>query len=234
MSHAPLRVESVTHRFGSRTVLKDISFSLPKGKVTALLGPNGAGKTTLFRILTGLIAPTEGVVQYGEYNLIEKPVEARREFVYLSDEPQVYPYLSGEEYLHLTAATRGLNKEDVKEHIASITHIFPNLPSLQEPLGDQSRGSRQKILFLGALLSQPRVLLSDEPIVGLDPTSIQQFGDQLRRFADDGGSVLLALHTLDFAEQFADQVIILADGELKTSESVGRKKLQTLYETHTQ
>lgn len=233
MSKTVLSLQKISHSFGKKSVLKNISLELPSGKVYALIGPNGAGKTTLFRILTGLVQPDSGEVAYDTYSLHTHPVEARKQFVYLSDEPNVYPYLSGEEYLHLTGSLRGLKKTQVEQEIKRLKKVFPHIPSLTEPLGGQSRGNRQKILFLGALLSQPKVLLSDEPIVGLDPTSIELFGEQLQAYAKNGGSVFLALHTLDFAEKFADTAVILVDGKIQAVEPISPGSLQKLYRTHT-
>lgn len=233
MTDAPLNIHNITHRFGKKTVLDNVSLQVEKGEIYALIGPNGAGKTTLFRVLTGLIQPDSGTVSYGKYTLHENPVQARKQFVYLSDEPSVYPYLNGEEYLHLTASLRGLKQSAVEKHITHLTSIFPHGPSLHEPLSEQSRGNRQKILFLGALLSEPEVILSDEPIVGLDPSSIELFGKQLRHYADAGGSVVLALHTLEFAEQFADEVALLVNGSIVATEEVSKGNMKKLYEKHT-
>ncbi len=233
MPTAALSLKNISHSFGKKEVLRNISWQLQPGKTYALIGPNGAGKSTLFRILTGLIRPTEGSVQYGTIDVATQPVEARKQFVYLSDEPSIYPYLSGEEYLHLMASTRGIDRGEATKRLQKIERLFPHLPSLHEPLGEQSRGTRQKILFLGALLSQPRVLLSDEPIVGLDPTSIHQFGKQLRSYAQSGGTTLLALHTLEFAQEYVDEVAVLVNGEIRTTAEVTGSTLEKLYQKYT-
>jgi len=233
MPESLLSLRNITHSFGHKTVLKNVSCSLEPGKIYALIGPNGAGKTTLFRILTGLITPDSGSVTYNHIDLAQQPVEARKQFTYLSDEPNIYPYLSGEEYLHLTASLRGITEADASERISLLKKSFDQLPDLHEPLGEQSRGNRQKTLFLGALLAKPQVILSDEPIVGLDPTSIQAFGEHLRAFSQEGGCALLALHTLDFAQEFADEVIMLVDGTIVATEAVTKQNLQSIYKAHT-
>lgn len=234
MKTPALSVNQIKKHFGHKQVLKNVSFDVHPGQVMTLVGPNGAGKTTLFRIISGLMSPDEGSVSLFGQDPFQRPEQALKHVMFLSDDPEIFSYLTSREFLHYHSALRGLNQKDVNLRLPKLMGIFPNLPDLDEPLGQQSRGSRQKILFLAAWLAEVRLIVTDEPIVGLDPVSIEALSAQLQQFADDGGAVLMALHTLDFAEEVATDIIGLNNGLLIGPEPAKRKNIEKWYSDHVQ
>lgn len=229
-----LVVQKVTKRFGELSAVKDISLSISPGTIYALIGPNGSGKTTLASCIVGLLRPDVGNVLIAGIDIQKDSVKAKRLFSYVSDNPAIYPYLTGLEFLRLTAKLHGFSKEDTEKRISEIKNIFPIEDILKTTTDSYSRGNIEKTAFLAAILSQPSLLIIDEPIVGLDPASVQILGDTLKQFAKDGGAVLLSTHTLTFAKKYADKVGIVQGGVLVKEITVTSKTdLEEIYEKTT-
>ena len=227
-----LRIQDLTKKFGERTAVKSVSLSVAAGEVYALIGPNGSGKTTLLNNVVGLLKPDRGKVLICEVNIDTKPQLAKSLFGYVSDNPQNYLYLTGLEFLGLSASLRGLSPEMTEIKITELSGLFPIREILQERMESYSRGNLQKIAFLAALIGDPKVLVIDEPIVGLDPVSVKIFGYKLKDYAERGNAVFFSTHSLSFAEKYADKVGILDLGEL-TYEAKTYKNLEELYLKHT-
>lgn len=217
--------------FGTRAVLKDVNFSVRQGTVHALVGPNGAGKTTLIKLLVGLYVPTHGHVEICGVDVSKHPLEAKRRFGYISDDPVAYGYLSGLEFLLLTARLREMEMGSIEHRIKELIEIFPIQDIIHQPMTQYSRGNRQKLAFLAAMLTKPEVLIIDEPIVGLDPTSIEVFGKTLRVYVHDGGAVLFSTHILDFAKEYAHHVTLMKQGSIIADEKITlHTNLEHLYQ----
>lgn len=209
-----LVVQKVTKSFGGMVALNNISLSISPGTIYALVGPNGSGKTTLSNCIVGLLSPESGSMQVRGIDIQKDPVKAKHLFSYVSDNPAIYPYLTGFEFLKLVAKIHGFSKEDAGKRIEELKSIFPIEDVLNITTDSYSRGNIEKTAFLAALLSRPSLLVIDEPIVGLDPTSVKILGDTLREFAKKGGAVLLSTHTLSFAKKYAHKLGILVSGKL--------------------
>lgn len=223
-----LRIKDLTKKFGKVTVIKSVSLSVKKGEVYALIGPNGSGKTTLINNVVGLLKPDHGSIMICGVDLISKPQLAKALFAYIPDNPQNYLYLTGLEFLRLTAGLRGMDKNATAKRVSELSDLFPIKDILEERLENYSRGNLQKTAFLASLLSDPKILIIDEPIVGLDPVSIQIFGNKLKKFASLGNAVLFSTHSLSFAEKYADKVGLLDQGKL-IYETSSFKNLEDLY-----
>ena len=208
---------SVTHLhkiFGKKRAVDDVNFSIESGKIFALIGPNGSGKTTIVKIITGLLTPTSGTVRIDGHDVARDPIGAKSRVGYIPDEPAVWPTMTGEEFLHLTGALFGMSVHEREARVKELLPLF-HLNGLEKELfGSYSRGSRQKFSILAALLHKPKLLVVDEPIVGLDPQSATVAKGLFRTFARGGGSVLLVTHTLSAAEELADQVGVLKNSRL--------------------
>lgn len=219
----PLVVNNLTKRFGSFTAVNDVTLSLKKGDIYALIGKNGAGKSTLLKVITGLLLPTSGSVGISGEDINAHPVEAKSHFGYVPDEPTAYGYLSGREFLVMTARIRGMSKNRTKERVEELVSLFPIKDSIDLPMKEYSRGTKQKVAFLAALLSEPELLLIDEPIVGLDPLSMTIFGETLKKYTKGSGAVLFATHTLPFAKEYATRVGVMNEGKIITEEQITKE-----------
>lgn len=209
-----LKVENLTKKFGKINAVEQVSFTLLSGEVFALVGPNGSGKTTLENCIVGLLHPDQGKVLINGFNVHEFPLEARKNFSYISDNPYIYPYLSGSEFIRLSGKLRGLSSAQINRRLKEVSEIFPIAQILDRLSSSYSRGNIEKTAFLASIVSSPSLLVIDEPIVGLDPESIKILGESLRSFVSKGGSVFVTTHTLNFAQAYADRVGFMKSGRL--------------------
>jgi ABC-2 type transport system ATP-binding protein len=211
---AGLQLERLTKQFGALTAVHDLTLAVAPGEIYGLIGPNGSGKTTTVKMLTGLYRPTAGRIVVGGVDLAAEPERAKRAMGYLPDEPFVYDKLSGREFLHLMGELYGVPPDVRATRIERLLGVFPLSAVIDTYVERYSRGNKQKLTILAALLHEPRVLVADEPIVGLDPESAIATREIFRTFAAGGGSVLVCTHTLAFAEAVCHRVGLLAAGVL--------------------
>ncbi len=209
-----LRLDGVTKRFGALTAVRALSLAVQPGEIYGLIGPNGSGKTTTVKMLTGLYRPTAGRILVDNVDLAAEPERAKRTMGYLPDEPFVYEKLSGREFLHLMGELYGVPRSSRDARIERLLGLFPLSAVIDTYVEHYSRGNKQKLTILAALLHEPRVLIADEPIVGLDPESVIATREIFATFARGGGAVLLCTHTLGFAEAVCHRVGLLSAGVL--------------------
>ena len=215
MTGRPLAVlRSVSHRFGERQVLSDLSLEVRAGEVFGLLGPNGAGKTTSLRILTGLLAPTAGEVEIDGIDLLRQPLEARRKFGYVPDGAPLYSNLTPFEHLALVGRLHGLSEAALTTEATRLLEALELLKRRDDPVGRFSRGMRQKTAIACALLPRPPLLILDEPLTGLDTGTTQVLKALLRGWAERGGAVLYTSHLLEVVERVCDRMAVLSEGRL--------------------
>jgi len=209
-----LDIHNLGKNFGKLEAVKGVTIKVETGEIYTLIGPNGAGKTTLVKTLTGLIPPTTGEVEILGLNVWTQPVPAKRLLGYIPDEPWVYPYFSAREFLELTGDLHGLARHETEKRIKELSRLYQIETLLDGNFSDFSRGNKQKTVIVAALIHQPKVLVIDEPIVGLDTQSQHITKDLLLKFAHEGGAVFLCTHTLSIAEAIADRIGILHHGRL--------------------
>ena len=209
-----IRVENVSKRYGSKVAVSDLSLHVPPGELFAFLGPNGAGKTTTIKMICGLLFPTSGTVTVGGFNLATRGDQARALVSYVPDQPFLYEKLTGREFLQFTADLYGMAPDRSREKIAEVINLF-HLEEFVDDLTERySHGMRQRTVFAAALVHEPKLLIADEPTVGLDPKSIRELKTLLRELAERGMTVFLSTHTLDIAEELADRIGIIDRGQL--------------------
>jgi len=209
-----LRLDRLTKRFGPLVAVDDLSIAVRAGEIYGLIGPNGSGKTTTVKMAVGLYRPTGGRVEIAGVDLAVEPERAKRALGYVPDEPFVYDKLSGREFLHLVGELYGIPPAERGVRIERLLGLFPIAEVIDGFMERYSRGNKQKLTILASLLHEPRVLVIDEPIVGLDPESAIKTRELLLAFARDGGAVLLSTHTLAFAESVCHRVGLLKAGRL--------------------
>jgi ABC-2 type transport system ATP-binding protein len=209
-----IRLTDVSKKYGAKVAVRDLNLHVPPGELFAFLGPNGAGKTTTIKMLCGLLFPTAGTVRVGGFDLSTHGDEARRLISYVPDMPFLYEKLTGREFLQFTCDLYGLEPDHARERIASVVETF-RLDDFVDDLTERySHGMRQRTVFAAALVHEPRLLIADEPTVGLDPKSVRELKVLLRQQTAAGVTVFLSTHTLDIAQELADRIGIIDHGRL--------------------
>jgi len=207
-------IANVTKRYGPKVAVQDLSLHVPAGELFAFLGPNGAGKTTTIKMLCGLLFPSAGTVRVGGFDLAAHGDQARALISYVPDQPFLYEKLTGREFLQFTADLYAMPPARSREKIDEVIGLF-HLEEFVDDLTERySHGMRQRTVFAAALVHEPKLLIADEPTVGLDPKSIRELKTLLRELAAGGMTVFLSTHTLDIAEELADRIGIIDRGRL--------------------
>ena len=209
-----IEFSNVTKKYGAKVAVEHLDLRIGAGELFAFLGPNGAGKTTTIKLMCGLLFPTEGTVCVGGYDLKEDGDQARRLISYVPDQPYLYEKLTGREFLRFIADMYAMEPGHGRHRIEAMIELF-ELDDFVDDLTERySHGMRQRTVFAAAFLHEPRVLIVDEPTVGLDPRSVRLLKDLLRQEVGRGMTVFLSTHTLDVAEQLADRIGIVEHGRL--------------------
>ncbi|MCC7071117.1 MAG: ABC transporter ATP-binding protein [Deltaproteobacteria bacterium] len=214
MSAPLLELDGLARRFGARWAVQGLSARLGAGEVVGFLGPNGAGKTTSIKMIAGLLVPTAGRIVLDDIDVAKHPEEAKRRLAYIPDRPYVPERLSARELLGYIAGLYGLDDGVAGERGMHELARFGLKGREDDLLGTYSHGMRQRVLLAAALMRAPRVLLVDEPMVGLDPQGMRLVKRVLREVADGGAVVLMSTHTLDVVEEVCDRVLVMGQGRL--------------------
>ena len=209
-----IQFEHVSKSYGTKSAVADLELSIPAGELFAFLGPNGAGKTTTIKMMCGLLFPTSGRILIGGYDMARQGDLARPLLSYVPDQPYLYEQLTGREFLQFIADMYGLPPDLGRERLAEVIRQF-DLETFVDDLTERySHGMRQRTVFAAALVHGPKILIVDEPTVGLDPYSVRQLKDLLRRQADSGTTIFLSSHSLDVVEELADRMAVINHGRL--------------------
>jgi len=208
-----IEIEGLTKRFGRKTAVKDLSLHARPGELYAFLGPNGAGKTTTLKVVTGLLRPSAGRVSVCGHDVHADGIAARRVLSYVPDQPFLYEKLSGREFLLFVARLYRMDAAASDRRIDELSERFGTTEYLDDLAESYSHGMKQRVVLSAAILHDPKVLVIDEPMVGLDPRSSRLVKDVLREMVGDGVCVFMSTHTLSAAEEVADRVGIIQNGE---------------------
>lgn len=209
-----IEVRELIKNYGHLQALKGVSFSVADGEIVGLLGPNGAGKTTIIKILTGYLQPDEGTVEVDGLDVLTQTQAAQARIGYLPENAPLYPELSVQAYLKLMADLRQLPAAEQRERLSEAIHATALADRLTQPIGQLSKGYRQRVGLAQAILHRPRLLILDEPTVGLDPTQIVEIRGLIRRLSEHS-TILFSTHILTEVEALCDRAIILMNGEIR-------------------
>ena len=209
-----IRTEHLTKRYGSLTAVNDLNLDIAQGEFFAFLGPNAAGKTTTIKLLTGLLKPTAGRALICGFDIQQNPVEARKLISYVPDLPFLYDKLEPMEFMLFVGQLYGMERSVVLRAADELFELFDLNSNRTQLIEDLSHGTRQRVVIASALLHNPRVIIIDEPMVGLDPRSARVVKDVLKARSRAGTTVFLSTHILHIAEELADRVGILNRGKL--------------------
>jgi ABC-2 type transport system ATP-binding protein len=215
-----IRAEGLTKRFGNFTAVDGLDLQINGGELFCFLGPNGAGKTTTIKMIIGTLVPTEGRVFLDGIDVYKEPVKAKRVLGYVPDEPNLYEKLTAIEFLSFIADIYRLDRTRARKRAMELLEMFELSGRANEQMGGYSHGMKQKVALAAALLHEPKVLLLDEPTVGLDPKGARMIKDILRGLCDRGTTVFMSTHILEIAERMADRVGIIQNGRLRAIGSV--------------
>ncbi len=210
-----LEIKNITKTYGKDTLaVDDLSLTIKDGQIVGFIGPNGAGKTTTIKMLTGILKPDTGSISINGYDIVKNAIMAKRQFGFVSDNPNVYPKLRGREYLNFIA---DMYEVDYQRRDQQIKH-YSNLLKMEDVLDDKiatySHGMRQKIMVIAVLIHDPYLLILDEPLTGLDPQSSFVLKELMKERAAEGKSVFFSTHVLEIAEKLCDQIAIVNLGRI--------------------
>lgn len=209
-----IRLEGLSKSFGAYAAVSDLNLEVKAGEIVGFLGPNGAGKTTTVKMMTGLLKPTSGRVLIGGRDMADDPIAAKRAMGLVPDEPFVYPKLTGAEYLRFVGELYGVPLADMRKRVPELLEMFELTPWGGELLESYSHGMRQKLVIGGILLHDPKVLVLDEPMVGLDPKSARLVKDIFIRLAGRGTAIFMCTHVLEIAEKLCHRIGIMIGGKM--------------------
>ena len=212
-----ISLRGLNKRFGNTWAVKNLSLDIPYGTICAFLGPNGAGKSTTLRLVAGLLFPDSGSILVGGMNPMKQWIGVRRNLSYMPDIPFLYGKLTGEEFLRFVGGLHSMEEPILSDRIAYFVDKFALSQYHRLRVEGYSHGTRQKYVVSAALISSPKVLLVDEPMVGLDPASRRTLMDLFRQEADNGTGILLSTHTLSVAQDMADHIAVIDKGSLVLS-----------------
>ena len=217
-----IEVNRLTKSYASIPAVNGVTFTIQPGQVLGYLGPNGSGKSTTVKILTGLMAPTSGEVRFNGEDIRKDPAGYKSRLGYVPEESNLYPYLSGGEYLQMVGTLRGIESSVLEKKINDILDLFSLSGHKYSPLLSYSKGMRQRILISAALLHDPEILIFDEPLSGLDVTSAAIFRHLVQRLAAEGKHILYSSHVLEVVEKVCSHALILNKGNCVAYNSVER------------
>jgi ABC-2 type transport system ATP-binding protein len=210
-----IELEGLSKKFGSFYAVRDLSLKVRPGEILGFLGPNGAGKTTTIRMMAGLMKPTSGRILLDGKDVFRKPDEAKAILGYIPDRPYLYEKLTGGEFLEFIAGLHQLRREDGwEERSQGLLEYFDLLPWRRELIESYSHGMRQRLIIIAALLHRPKVLVVDEPVVGLDPRGVRLVKSLFRNLVNDGMTLFLSTHILGIAEELCPRIGIIHEGQL--------------------
>lgn len=209
-----IEVRDLIKAYGHIQALKGVNFSVADGEIVGLLGPNGAGKTTIIKILTGYLQPDEGIVEVDGLDVLTQTQAAQARIGYLPENAPIYPELSVQAYLKLMADLRQIPAQEQRARLSEAIHATGLADRLTQPIGQLSKGYRQRVGLAQAILHRPRLLILDEPTVGLDPTQIVEIRSLIRRLSEHS-TILFSTHILTEVEALCDRAIILMNGEIR-------------------
>ncbi len=213
-----LKIEHLTkHYRGSSKGVTNLSLHIAPGDIYAFIGHNGAGKTTTLKCVAGIQDFDAGTVQICGYDIRKNPLGCKRQFAYIPDNPDLYEYLTGIQYLNFIADIFGVNAREREERIKKYGDGFEITASLGDLISTYSHGMKQKLALLSALVHQPKLLILDEPFVGLDPKAAVILKTIMHSICAEGGAIFFSTHVLDVAEKLCNKVAIIKDGTLVTS-----------------
>ena len=209
-----LKIENLTKTYGNKKAVDGLSLHIQKGEIYGFIGHNGAGKTTTLKACCGILSFEEGEIFVDGVSIREKPLDCKAKIAYIPDNPDLYAFMSGIQYLNFVADIFKIPSNVRKERIRKYGDIFDLTKDLAQSISAYSHGMKQKLAVISALIHEPKLILLDEPFVGLDPKAAHSLKEIMREFCDNGSAIFFSTHVLEVAEKLCDKIAIIKDGKL--------------------
>ena len=209
-----LRIENLTKIYGEHKAVDDLSLHIAPGEIYGFIGHNGAGKTTTLKSVAGILRFDAGDIFINGKSIKAEPVACKREMAYIPDNPDMYEFLSGIKYLNFVADIYGMGKAEREERITEYADMFEITKDLAQPVSAYSHGMKQKLAIISAWIHEPKLIIMDEPFVGLDPAASHLLKGMMREVCNSGGAIFFSTHVLEVAEKLCDKVAITKSGKL--------------------
>ncbi len=226
-----LRINNLTKIYGEKKAVDDLSLHIQKGEIYGFIGHNGAGKTTTIKSCCGILKFDEGEIFVDGVSIKDHPLECKQKIAYIPDNPDLYEFLSGIKYLNFITDVYKVSSKDREERIKKYADMFQITSDLAQPISAYSHGMKQKLAIISALIHEPKLIIMDEPFVGLDPKAAHLLKGLMREMCDNGGAIFFSTHVLEVAEKLCDKVAIIKGGKLITSGTMEEVKGDTSLET---
>ena len=215
-----LRIENLTKRYGEKTAVNNLSLHIAPGEIYGFIGHNGAGKTSTLKCIVGIQDFDEGEIYINSKSIKNQPIECKKLFAYIPDNPDIYDFMTGIQYLNFVADIFEVSQQERSELIKKYADMFEISGSLNDAINSYSHGMKQKLVIISALIHSPKLIIMDEPFVGLDPKASHILKGIMRQICDDGGAIFFSTHVLEVAEKLCDRVAIIKNGNLVVSGTI--------------
>ncbi|MEI3339579.1 MAG: ABC transporter ATP-binding protein [Eubacterium sp.] len=225
-----LKIEHLTKIYGEKKAVDDLSLHIQPGEIYGFIGHNGAGKTTTIKSVCGILEYDSGEIWINGTSVKEHPLECKAKLAYIPDNPDLYEYMTGIQFLNFVADIFGVSASDRQNRIRKYADAFELTPDLAQSVASYSHGMRQKLAIISALIHTPKLLIMDEPFVGLDPKAAHLLKQLMREICDEGGAIFFSTHVLEVAEKLCDKVAIIKSGKLIRSGTMEEVKGDTSLE----
>ena len=225
-----LRIEHLTKKYGEKKAVDDLSLHSGKGEIYGFIGHNGAGKTTTIKSVVGILDFDEGEIYIDGKSVKKESLECKREIAYIPDNPDLYEFMTGIQFLNFVADVFGVSADDRQSRIRKYADTFELTDDLAQPISAYSHGMKQKLAIISALIHNPKLIIMDEPFVGLDPKASHLLKGMMREMCDNGGAIFFSTHVLEVAEKLCDKVAIIKGGRLIKSGTMEEVKGDTSLE----
>ena len=209
-----LNIEHLTKAYGEKKAVDNLSLHIAPGEIYGFIGHNGAGKTTTLKSVVGILQFDAGEITIDGISIKENPLECKRRFAYIPDNPDLYDYMTGIKYLNFIADIFGVGANERQARIRKYADAFELTADLVQPIAAYSHGMKQKLAIIAAWLHEPKLILMDEPFVGLDPKASHLLKKMMRQVCNEGGAIFFSTHVLEVAEKLCDKVAIIKNGKL--------------------
>ena len=209
-----LKIENLTKRYGNYNAVDHLNLHIRPGEIYGFIGHNGAGKTTTLKSCAGILTFDEGEIYVNDISIKEQPVAAKKMMAYIPDNPDLYDFMTGVQYLNFVADIYGVSQADRESSILKYGKMFELTDDLGQLVSAYSHGMKQKLAVMSALIHNPQLILMDEPFVGLDPMASHLLKQTMREICDNGGAIFFSTHVLEVAEKLCDKVAIIKEGKL--------------------
>lgn len=219
-----LKIENLTKRYGEKTAVNNLSLHIAPGEIYGFIGHNGAGKTSTLKCIVGIQDFDEGKIYIDSKSIKKQPIECKRLFAYIPDNPDIYDFMTGIQYLNFVTDIFEVSQQERSELIKKYADMFEISGSLNDAINSYSHGMKQKLVIISALIHSPKLIIMDEPFVGLDPKASHILKGIMRQICDDGGAIFFSTHVLEVAERLCDRVAIIKNGNLVVSGTIDEVK----------